>query len=91
MNMAYTIPPLFSRAWADQMLSRRHLSRCPWVRVLYLGLFKLQYLVDSLQKNVADKKKRKNPRTLCVVHVHQVHQLVHSVHPRVTLCFCPRA
>lgn len=66
MNMAYTIPPLFSRAWADQMLSRRHLSRCPWVRVLYLGLFKLQYLVGSLQKNVADKKKKKKSKnTVC--------------------------
>lgn len=70
MNVAYTIPPLFSRAWADQMLSRRQLSRCPWVRVLYLGLLKLEHLVDSLQRKCG-RQKEKNPRTLRVVQVHQ--------------------
>lgn len=33
--------PLFSRAWPDQMPSRRYLSRCPWMYGLYLGFFKL--------------------------------------------------
>lgn len=90
MNMAYTIPPLFFRAWADQMLSRRHLSRCPWVRVLYLGLLKLQHLVDSLQKNVADQKE-KNIQEHCVLFTSIKSTSWFTVmHPWITLCFCSR-
>lgn len=41
MNVAHTASPLFSRACPDQMLSRRDLSRCPWMCGLYLGFLKL--------------------------------------------------
>lgn len=62
MNVAFTIPPLFPSTWADQMLSRRRLRRCPWVRVPYLGLVKLEHLVDSLQRK-GGRQKEKRSRT----------------------------
>lgn len=68
MNVAYTITSLFSRAWPDQMLSRRHLSRCPWMCVLYLGFLKLLHLVDSLNRKCGSQKNFSRKGN--VVHVH---------------------
>lgn len=72
---AYTTPSLFSGAWADQMLSRRHPEQVSWDGYAYLGFPCSSIALSGQPRSKGGRpppppQKKKNAGTEYVVHVH---------------------